>query len=217
MRPYERTDELRQSVNELGARVYTALRDGGLEAGLLVELACLAEEWTVSTPATRELLERRTAELTAADVFRLGEALLGEVRFVPTYALEPALLAELEEDLKVVERDLRATGITGTLRVIIPDWDFMGMAWVEFDGLCQGNGIPPGSGGTLCVADAAQEVVMEVIWEAWPACPEHDLGLHAEPENGIAVWRCTGGEAHTVAPIGELPPLPRRRGPARRK
>ncbi|MEU1880221.1 hypothetical protein ABZ470_23150 [Streptosporangium sp. NPDC020072] len=208
-------DELRQTFRELGASVYTALRDGGLEAGLLVELACLVEDWTVSTPATRELLERRTAELTAADVLRLGGALLDEVNFVPTYALEPALFAELEEDLKVVERDLRATGVTGTLRMVIPDWDSMGMAWVEFDGAFQGNGIPPGAGGVLNVADAAQEAIMEVIWRAWPVCPVHDRGLYTEAENETAVWRCTADEGHTVAPIGELPPLPRRRGRVR--
>ncbi|WP_207756545.1 hypothetical protein [Nonomuraea cypriaca] len=43
-------------------RVHTALRDGGLEAESVVELACLLEEWGVHTAATQELLERSTAE-----------------------------------------------------------------------------------------------------------------------------------------------------------
>ncbi|MEV8636052.1 hypothetical protein AB0395_30795 [Streptosporangium sp. NPDC051023] len=206
MHPYEQTDELRQAVDELGVRIYTALRDGGLEADLLVELACLMEEWGVSTPVTRELLERPAAELTAADLARLGEALLERTGFRPTFALEPGLLVSLDEDLKVVERDVRAAGITGTLRMIIPDWDPMGMAWVEFEGICHGNGLSAGTGPLWCVADATQEVVMEVIWRTWPVCPVHDRGLRAEQEDGIAVWRCTGGGPHTVAPVGELPP-----------
>lgn len=209
MHPYEQTDELRQAVDELGVRIYTALRDGGLDAEPLVELACLMEEWGASTPVTRELLERFATELTAADLARLGEALLDGIGFRPTFALEPGLLVSLEEALKVVERDVRAAGITGTLRVIVPDWDVMGMAWVEFEGICQGNSIRPGTGPLWAVADATQEVVMEVLWRVWPVCPVHNQGLRAESEDGIAVWHCTGSGTHTVAPVGEL--LPERR------
>ncbi|MER7133332.1 hypothetical protein [Streptosporangium saharense] len=205
MRFSGRAGGLRQAVDELGAHVHTALRDGGLEADLLLEVACLVEEWSVSTPATRELLERPTAELTAADLVRLGEALLGETGFRPTFALEPGLLAPFEEALKVVERDVRASGISGTLQMILPDGDVMGMAWVEFDGTCQGNCVRPGDDALWSVADATQEVVMERIWRVWPVCPTHDLGLHADTEDGTVVWRCEGDGTHTVAPVGELP------------
>ncbi|SFK51441.1 hypothetical protein SAMN05216275_12756 [Streptosporangium canum] len=134
MHPYEQADELCQAVDELGVRIYTALRDGGLDADPLVDLACLMKEWGAPSPVTRELLERLATELTAADLARLGEALLDEIGFGPTFALEPDLLVPLEEALKVVERDVRAAGITGTLRMIVPDWDVMGMAWVESEG-----------------------------------------------------------------------------------
>lgn len=164
MHPYEQTDELCQAVDELGVRIHTALRDGGLDAEPLVDLACLMKEWGASSPVTRELLERLATELTAADLARLGEALLDEIGFGPTFALEPDLLVPLEEALKVVERDVRAAGITGTLRMIVPDWDVMGMAWVESEGICRGNGIRPGTGPLRAVADATQEVVMEVLW-----------------------------------------------------
>ncbi|GIH94131.1 hypothetical protein ACFFMN_25565 [Planobispora siamensis] len=207
MRPYRQVDELNRAVEELSVRIYKALRDGGLDAGPLVELACLMEERNVSTAVTRELLERPAAELTAADLARLGEALLGEIGFKPGFALEPGLLAPLEEALKIVERDVRATGITGTLRMVLPDWDTMGLARVEFEGICQGNGLGPGGDVQevlWSVADAAQEVVMEVIWKAWPVCPVHNRGLSAGLEDEIAVWRCTGGGTHTVAPVGEL-------------
>ncbi|MEU4830157.1 hypothetical protein [Streptosporangium sp. NPDC023615] len=214
------TGEPDRAVGELSARVHTALRGGGLDAEPLVELACLMEEWGVSTPVTRELLERPAAGLTDADLVRLGETLLEGIGFRPTFALEPGLLTSLEEALKVVERDVRAAGITGTLRMIVPDWDPMGAAWVEFQGICQGNGLGPGADALWGVADATQEVVMEAIWRTWPVCPVHDRGLRAEPEDGIAVWRCTGDGTHTVAPVGGLPSgrrrrsSPGRRGPA---
>ncbi|MFF4987007.1 hypothetical protein ACFY19_07440 [Streptosporangium saharense] len=205
MHSYAQTDELRQAAGELGAHIYTALRDGGLEADLLVELACLMEERGVSTSATRELLERLAVELTAADLVRLGEALLDETGFRPTFAMEPGLLAPFEEALKVVERDVRASGIAGTLQMVLPDWDVMGMAWVEFEGTCQGNCIRPEDDALWSVADATQEAVMERIWRVWPVCPTHDLGLHADTEDGTVVWRCEGDGTHTVAPVGELP------------
>ncbi|MEV4377889.1 hypothetical protein [Streptosporangium sp. NPDC049644] len=140
---YERTERI---VDELSKRIYTALRDGGLEAEPLIELACLLAEWGASLPVTRELLERPTADLTAADLPRLGKALLDETGFRPTFALEPSLLVPLEQKLKIVERDVRTTGITGTLRMVVPDWDSMGGAWVEFQDICQGNSIGPGEG-----------------------------------------------------------------------
>ncbi|MEV0589844.1 hypothetical protein [Nonomuraea cavernae] len=69
-------EQAAQVVDELRDRIYTALRDGGLDVEHIVELACLLEEWEVSTPATREVLERPLAQLTGADLTRLGERLL---------------------------------------------------------------------------------------------------------------------------------------------
>lgn len=190
-------------ADELSDRVYTALRDGGLSAELVVELACLLEEWDVSTPATR-------AQLTAADLTRLCESLLSETGFEPTFALEPRLWTTLEHALEIVKRDVRSGGITGALSLAIPDWDQRRQAWVEFQGGYHGNGIEPIAGssaqGALAgVADAAQETIMELTWKVWPVCATHDLGLHVELVHRIAVWRCTGGGTHIVSPVGELP------------
>ncbi|MFF3445054.1 hypothetical protein [Streptosporangium sp. NPDC002721] len=201
----EQADELDQAVDELSARVHTMLRDGGLDAGPLVELARLAEEQDVPIPVTRELLERPATGLTAGDLARLGEALLDAIGFGPTFALEPGLLVPLEEALKVVERDLRVAGIIGPLRMIVSGRDSMSVARVEFRGICHGNGLRPG-GDLRDVADATQDVVVEATRKMWPACPVHDRGLLAERENEIAVWRCTSGGTHTVAPVGGLPP-----------
>ncbi|MEU9890657.1 hypothetical protein [Sphaerisporangium sp. NPDC051011] len=111
----------------------------------------------------------------------------------------------------MVSRDIQATGITGTLRLVIPDWDQSGQAWVEFQGIHHGNGIRPIAGSDpqwalMSVADATQEVIMEMIWRVWPVCSAHGLGLRAELEHEMAVWRCAGAGTHSVAPVGELPP-----------
>ncbi|WP_052423086.1 hypothetical protein [Nonomuraea candida] len=129
----------------------------------------------------------------------------------PAFALEPALWTTLEQALAVVERDARATKVTGTLRLTIPDWDPDGPARVEFRGAFQGNGIEPAEGrdaqeALATVADAAQEVIVEMLWRAWPVCPVHDRGLRAELLGGVAVWRCSAAGAHQVARVGELPP-----------
>ncbi|MBG0831360.1 hypothetical protein HS041_26800 [Planomonospora sp. ID67723] len=199
-----------QVFDEVGGRVYAALRSGDLDADSVVELACLVEEWGRRTAAVQEVLERPAPDLTAADLARLGERLLDDIGFEPTFALEPGLWATLEQALGIVERDVRATGIAGTLRLVTPDWDDSGRAWAEFRGGHHGNGVWPVEGRDLqgalaSVADAAQETIMELIWTVWPACPVHHLGLHAELEHGAAVWRCAGAGAHTVAPVGALP------------
>ncbi|WP_181448612.1 hypothetical protein [Nonomuraea aridisoli] len=42
-------------------------------------------------------------------------------------------------------------------------------------------------------------------WKVWPVCGAHDRGLRAVLDQKTAVWRCTGGGTHTVAPVGALP------------
>jgi hypothetical protein len=125
------------------------------------------------------------------------------------FTQEPRLWAALEQALEVVERDVRATGIIGTPRLIVPDWDPQGLAWVEFRGICQGNGLWPVDGehenALGAVADAAQEVIMEAIWAPWPVCPAHDRGLHLDVALGEIIWRCTAADAHAVAPVGRMP------------
>ncbi|OPG11950.1 hypothetical protein [Microbispora sp. GKU 823] len=202
--------------DSVAARIYRGLRDGDLAAGPVVELACLMEEGGLSRPPVREVLERPAAELTAEDVTRLGRALLAALDFQPGFDLAPELWTALETAVDVVRADLRAFGIDGSLELTVPDWDDSGCARVAFRG-CHGSppiwprtGEDPGQ-ALAEIADATQDAVMEVIWGVWPTCPDHGLGLHSELVRGAAVWRCTGGGAHTVAAIGGLRPSPGRR------
>ncbi|MFI7639024.1 hypothetical protein [Nonomuraea sp. NPDC049400] len=87
---------------------------------------------------------------------------LRDTGFEPTFALDPSLWVALEQALNVVERDVRSAGITGTLRLVIPDRDGSGLAWVEFRGGYQGNGLRPVEGGDaqgalVSVADAPRK------------------------------------------------------------
>ncbi|MFF7173317.1 hypothetical protein [Streptomyces pseudovenezuelae] len=59
------------------------------------------------------------------------------------------------------------------------------------------------------VADAAQDTVAERLWQAWPLCVEHNLGMHAREVEGRLSWWCAGersrvGAAHTRAAVGAL-------------
>jgi hypothetical protein len=70
------------------------------------------------------------------------------------------------------------------------------------------------------VADAAQETVMELLWQVWPICPAHKIGTHPSPAGTTdgrhqydtdsaapPVWWCRGGSdgiCHDVSPVGEL-------------
>jgi hypothetical protein len=55
------------------------------------------------------------------------------------------------------------------------------------------------------MASCVQEVAMEVLWRAWPECPQHPNGhpLELDEADGAAVWVCpeTG---NTIATVGEL-------------
>ncbi|WP_406006083.1 hypothetical protein OG440_07725 [Streptomyces sp. NBC_00637] len=83
------------------------------------------------------------------------------------------------------------------------------------DGRWHGNDLPStaavGPAGTTLadVAEAAQETVLGCLWQVWPVCTEHRLGMHAALEDGQAVWRCAGGDGepepgHVRARVGHL-------------
>jgi hypothetical protein len=53
------------------------------------------------------------------------------------------------------------------------------------------------------IADYLQSYVLEELRRAWPVCPHHAYGLHAEVHRDEAVWACLRHD-HTVAHIGSL-------------
>jgi hypothetical protein len=72
------------------------------------------------------------------------------------------------------------------------------------------------------VADAAQETVTERLWQAWPLCTEHGLGMHPRDEDAQLSWWCAGerlrrGPAHIRAAVGALDTFVRPRRPNRKR
>jgi len=59
------------------------------------------------------------------------------------------------------------------------------------------------------VADAAQDTVAERLWQAWPLCVEHNLGMHTRDVEGLLSWWCAGRRSggrpgHICAAVGAL-------------
>ncbi|MFJ9866882.1 hypothetical protein [Streptomyces sp. NPDC101165] len=72
------------------------------------------------------------------------------------------------------------------------------------------------------VADAAQETVSERLWQAWPVCSVHDLGMHIREVSGRPSWWCAGTTdpqepPHIRAAVGELDTLQRPHRPNRKR
>jgi len=191
----------------LAARVYVAARDGAVDRDAGFDLACLVLDY--------QPLDARAAELAAlcvagADEARIAEAarLVLDETFEPGFAEEPGWFAALTDALDRVNADMRATGLPGTARLVVPEWSGRNAFVETWDGHHgSGGGIFPDSGrdpalALAAVADDAQDAVMEAIWGAWPVCPAHQLGVHAAERAGAAVWWCTGSGGHAVAPIG---------------
>ncbi|MFF5496107.1 hypothetical protein [Streptomyces aquilus] len=125
-----------------------------------------------------------------------------------------------EQALALLNRDLSVTlPRLEPLRLLaLPSYDTEEPEWVYVataNGEWHGNALPPHSQDSLAsalasVADAAQESVVELLWQAWPLCPEHGLGMH--PREGAEKrlsWWCAGGgarrgPAHVHAAVGAL-------------
>lgn len=105
--------------------------------------------------------------------------------------------------------------------VAMPDGRWQGNA-VNASDVEAGDPPEPDDATTVLtvVAGAAQETVMELLWQAWPVCREHKTGMHPRPPGTTAdwypdrtdaaappVWWCRGGrtgECHDVAEVGKL-------------
>ncbi|WP_189314375.1 hypothetical protein [Streptomyces brasiliensis] len=156
---------------------------------------------------------------------------------------EPGQWPKLEAALAVVNRDLMATlpGQDRLILMVAPSWRPLppsgidrGQVYVAMpDGRWHGNpvnardleeGDPPEPDDAptvlTVVADAAQATIMELLWQVWPICWEHKIGMHPRPAGttdcwyqgetdaaGPPVWWCRGsrdGKCHDVSLVGEL-------------
>lgn len=156
---------------------------------------------------------------------------------------EPGQWPKSEAALAVVNRDLVATlpGQEALILMVAPSWQPLpfsgidrGQVYVAMpDGRWHGNpvnacdleeGDPPEPDDAMTVltvvAEAAQATIMELLWQVWPICWVHKIGMHPRPAGstedwyqgetdtaGPPVWWCRGGRdstCHDVSPVGEL-------------
>ncbi|MFE0450464.1 hypothetical protein ACFW2D_04100 [Streptomyces sp. NPDC058914] len=139
-----------------------------------------------------------------------------------------------DEALALVNRDLAALlPDRGPLRLLaLPPWGQEDAerehVYVALpDGRWHGNDLRHGSEETLgaaldAVAEAAQDTVLACLWQVWPVCAEHRVGMHARTEDGRPVWWCAGGRRpgdpdHVRAAVGELDGLHRPRRVRRKR
>ena len=106
------------------------------------------------------------------------------------------------EDVKIVLADLART--TNLQPDVVVD-DYEGGVRVSFNGSYTAPSVWEWENPDALaeVADYLQEHVVEELHTAWPTCPEHGFGLHAEVHGQTAVWWCRYRN-HTVARVGHL-------------
>lgn len=138
-----------------------------------------------------------------------------------------------EEALTLVNHDLAATlADRGPLRLLAhapwaegePEQVYVSLA---DDASHHGQALRPDSATGLgaavsAVAEAAQDTVMECLWQAWPVCPVHNLGMHVGQGSDGPAWWCAGGPApkdpaHARAAVGALDTLRRPHRPNRKR
>jgi hypothetical protein len=101
-----------------------------------------------------------------------------------------------------------------------PESVYVALANGEWHGNClEPESAADPAAALAAVTEAAQDTLTERLWQAWPVCPEHGLGMHPrEDSDGSLAWWCAGGPRpratpHLRAPVGALPaaaPRPRR-------
>ncbi|MGW2051856.1 hypothetical protein ACWCPF_43055 [Streptomyces sp. NPDC001858] len=156
---------------------------------------------------------------------------------------EPGQWPKLEAALAVINSDLTATlpGQDPLILMVAPPWQPSSPTGIDSDqvyvamsdGRWHGNSVnacdleegdPPEPDDAMTVltvvADAAQSTIMELLWQVWPMCWEHKIGMHPRSAGtadaldeggtnpaGPPVWWCGGGRdgiGHDVSLVGEL-------------
>jgi hypothetical protein len=199
---------LGEEFDRLARRVYLGVRDGAAIREAAFDMACLLMDWGPADPVVEELAEVAIAGTDRERLVELSRQVLAQ-RFEPGFDLEPGWLTTLEEALDAVAADMQATGLPGPVRLVAREWPSPSRLFLDYQGgYGSSNGIAPADGsGSLralvTVADEVQDAVMESSWEAWPVCPSHRLGTHAQERDEVAVWWCNGDGGHVVAAIGK--------------
>ncbi len=206
-----------EEIDALYDRVYLGLREGRVDTGDVVTLACHLVEYYgegYDDPAVTEVVERDPATVPPREMSALAQRILDATGYEPGLDLAPERADVLREALAIAAGDLPDAWVAaGPPRIDIRPDSFPVTAKVLFaDGWMHGDGISAGPpddlvGALVTVGEHLTESVTERHWAVWPLCPEHRLGVHAarSAADGSAVWLCSGEpDGHPVARIGNL-------------
>lgn len=197
--------------SRLARQAYAGARRGTLDAEVAFDLACFLMTQDEPDPLARELAELAANGADGKELSGLALRLLSDAGFEPGFTDEPSRLEALDRALRVVEADVRATGLDGPVGLLLNDYDGHAQyAHAAFRGGGSGSTVGIDSSqatdpveALVAVADDLQNSVMHILWgTVWPVCPAHSLGAHAREHDGAAVWWCNGFTGHVIAAIG---------------
>ena len=175
------------------------------------DFASFLTDWAVPNPLFIELAEASVEGNAPDRLADLARRALDAVDYVPDFAVEPRLLVALQQVLEIVVRDLRATGLDGQARLVVPEGGQPDRAYLQYEGsFASTGGLGPSEAtgrrnpadSLVLVADELQDAVMDSLVVAWPVCPSHHFGAHPRVADDHAVWWCTGARGHVIAAIG---------------
>jgi hypothetical protein len=192
--------------------LYVAVRDGApVDRQAAFDIAMNELKYLPLHAEARELAEATMAD----DETRLASAaaaFLDANGYEPGFEQMPERFARLERALDAVRADMRATGLTGEVRLVRPDWtpNAAVETWAGDTGWTGGiffSDAADDISSLVAVAEQARQAIMESLGyqstgSVWPACPAHGLGTWPEARHGTGVWWCDGGDGHVSAEIG---------------
>jgi hypothetical protein len=206
-------DDRSELVQGLDA-LYVTVRDGAaVDRQAAFDIAMDELEYR---PLLREARELAEASMADDDETRLASAVaafLDACGYEPGFEQAPERFARLERALDAVRADMRATALTGEVRLVRLS-GFPGNAVVETWAGDRGwsNGISSAEAAgdlsaLVAVAEQARQAIMESLGyqstgRVWPACPVHGTVTSPEACHGTGIWWCDQGSGHAVAVIG---------------
>jgi hypothetical protein len=202
--------------SELGQRLdalYVTVRDStAIDRQAAFDIAMNELEYFPLHAEARELAEASVAD----DETRLAAAaaaFLDANRYEPGFEQEPERFARLKRALDAVRADMRATGLTGEIRLVWRDRALGNAAietWAGDQGWTGGifsSDAADDLSALVAVAEQTRQAIMESLGyqstgRVWPACRAHGLGTWPDARHGTGVWWCDGGDGHVTAEIG---------------
>jgi len=172
--------------------LYVALRDGAAaDRQAAFGIAMNELDYQTLHAVARELAQASMADDDETRLASAAAAFLDFCGYEPGFEQAPERFARLVRALDAVRADMRATGLTGEVRLVRPGWS-PGNAAVETWAGDQGwtGGISSSEGvddlsALVAVAEQARQAIMESLryqstGRVWPACPVHGAGTSPE-------------------------------------